>query len=108
MHFCIEIGLQRQFFLNFLGSDDLLLDGFILFKLYFSNIDQNINLYTAVSFYDGFIGKSLNKIKLIHSIKYQIQQLFIIIFIQRVYLTSFKICGIMILLEIRKRSNPSI
>ena len=60
---------KDNFWLNFLGSDDLLLDGFLYYlNFIFLNIDQNINLYTAVSFYDGFkngitIGKSLNKIK---------------------------------------------
>ena len=92
---------KDNFWLNFLGSDDLLLDGFLYYlNFIFLNIDQNINLYTAVSFYDGFkngitIGKSLNKIKLIHSMQISNSAAIYnnILFKGNLFDTSYKICG---------------
>ena len=92
---------KETFWINFLGSDDRLLEGFLYYlKFVFLNVDQNINLYTALSFYDGFknditIGKSLNKIKLLHSM--QISNSTAIykstLFKGNLFDTSYKICG---------------
>ena len=106
---------KENFWLNFLGSDDLLLDGFLYYlNFIFLNIDQNINLYTALSFYDGFknditISKSLNKIKLLYSM--QISNSAAIynktLFKGNLFDTSYKICGDYDFIVRNQKINPT-
>ncbi len=66
---------KENHWFNFLGSDDYLLDGFLYYlNFIFKSSQKKINLYTSNSFYDGdkkslIIGKSLNKLKLLHSMQ---------------------------------------
>ena len=92
---------KENIWFNFLGSDDYLLDGFLYYlNFIFSKNNNKKNLYTAVSFYDGFqnnltLGKSLNKTKLMHSM--QISNSTAIysnnLFKKNLFDTSYKICG---------------